>query len=267
MPEGPEVKVVTDWLDLTYRSCVIIDNQRFPEINGYCINHIHCKGKQIFFVLVKQDSSRLYLNARLGMTGRFTDNPTPIGRFWLKLKLTTIDGSLKITVSEKELHYHICYFGHIGMMTNDQYIEKLDQLGPDLLSEHVDYNVWVTKIKNKRIANKQICDFLLEQKYFCGIGNYLKCDILYICKIRPDRPLKLLTDEEIHLLYYYSINIIKQSYSCGGLTIKDFWSPLGKPGLYKTLIYDKEVDKNGYAVVKEDFKDKRTTHWVKEIQK
>ena len=71
MPEGPEVRIITEWLHLTYKLYRITnccDDYKkvfgYKKIIGYEIEWIGCKGKQIFFKLIKENSENLsgYLN-------------------------------------------------------------------------------------------------------------------------------------------------------------------------------------------------------------
>ena len=264
MPEGPEVKIVTEWLIKYCSGCTIKNNDKFPEINSYVIQRIECKGKHIFFHLFNTaDQTRKVLESHLAMTGRWSHIQGNHTRFWMVL-------SNPIVLQDWILYFDdVRKWGRISLLSTDEFVNKIDQIGPDLLSDVINPGEWHRKIKNGRIKNKMICDYLLEQKHFSGIGNYLKSDILYLCKIKPDRPLCSLSDEEINCLLQVSVSTIKESYSYGGLTIKNFWDPEGKRGLYPTKVYNKVCDCNGYKIVKIKFKgnNDRTTHWVPEVQK
>lgn len=40
-----------------------------------------------------------------------------------------------------------------------------------------------------KYPNKEICQLLIDQSFVCGIGNYLRSDILYLSKIYPYKKL------------------------------------------------------------------------------
>jgi len=275
MPEGPEVKIITDWL-CQYTGCQILNNSKYSEINGLYINKIHCKGKQIFFILQSVNGlEKKYINIRLGMTGRWSLSNEGHVRFWMVVNKynITMSSDLKTNIIDENI---VIYnsdtrnFGTVDLITNDEYIKKLNDIGPDLLSENIDLGLWEKKIKNGRIKGKKICDYLLEQKYFSGIGNYLKSEILYRCKIRPDKKLCELTDQEIKLLLIISIETIKESYKSGGLTIRDFWSPIGNKGIFNCFVYNKDKDPYGNEVIVEKFNggaNDRSTYWCPTVQK
>ena len=263
MPEIVEVEIIRKWLHDNHKGYIIKDSSRYPDILGYTIDSISRKGKQMFFKLLKSESNVLYLNCRLGLKGKWSRKMENNTRFWLKL----------VNTNQKNLEEIMLYnddsinYGDVELFTEERYKTKLTEIGPDFLNDKISYEDWKLKIKNNRLKNKQICDYLLEQKYYSGIGNYLKSEILYHAKIKPDRPLSSLTDLEISTLLDSALFIINESYKYGGLTIKDFWSPEGIQGKYPKKVYNKDKDENGYNVIISTFKDKRSTYWVPEIQK
>ena len=277
MPEIVEVEIIRKWLNDNYSGCIIRESERYPEIINTIIDSVSRKGKQIFFKLLNSKREVMYLNSRLGLQGKWSNIKGNNTRFWLKLERIDVPflkiklnehNSINVITTELMLYNDDSMnFGDIELLTNEQYVNKLEQLGPDFLNDYIDPKLWYSKLKNGRIKNKQICDFLMEQKYFSGIGNYLKSEILYHAKVRPDRTLNSLTDEEIYTLRNSALFIISESYKYGGLTIQSFWSPEGERGKYPRKVYDKEKDPNGYTVIVSHLKDKRTTYWVAEIQK
>lgn len=276
MPEGPEIKIITEWLAKNFTGTKIINNSKYPQVNGATIQEVTCKGKQIFFCLTSGTTTtpaKAYLNSRLALEGKWTLTEAKHTRFWMYLTrysavYDTSTQSIKILETPLVLYNDDTRnFGAVDLLDENGFRNKINQIGPDLLSESIDYALWVQKIKNRRIPTKQICDYLLEQKYFSGIGNYLKAEILYRCRIRPDRQLNQLTDDEIKSLFEVSIATIKEAYSYHGLTIRTYWSPEGHRGVFPLKVYNRDIDDNGYKVIKGTFDDDRTTHWVPEVQK
>lgn len=303
MPEGPEVRCITIKLNhfcqgQKLKAIKWNDNSKYrtglphyPEFSKYLpgkITGITCKGKQIIFIIeCNQSSDSIYIKSTLGLEGRwsFRHDDNKHANLWLELdsyNLYYIDSR---------------HFGNITLYTStDDLLNDLNgKVGPDLLAYAIEFNTgvevvdddddkitidkWTTKLRNKRLKNKQICQFLMEQKYFSGIGNYLKAEILYDAKIRPDRLLSQLSDQDITQLYHSTLKIIYNAFCAGGLTIKSYWQPTspseddnGKEeqeklkGKYKKVIYDCLEDPLGNPIVRETFKDGRTTHWVPQIQ-
>jgi len=57
--------------------------------------------------------------------------------------------------------------------------------GPDSIVEYVDFRKNVLDNLKNPAFNKAICETLLNQKFFNGIGNYLRAEILFRCNIPP----------------------------------------------------------------------------------
>ncbi|XP_010000548.1 PREDICTED: endonuclease 8-like 1, partial [Chaetura pelagica] len=57
--------------------------------------------------------------------------------------------------------------------------------GPCVLSEYLAFRENVLKNLDDKAFDKPICEALLNQKFFNGIGNYLRAEILYRLKIPP----------------------------------------------------------------------------------
>ncbi|NXS90323.1 NEIL1 Endonuclease, partial [Erpornis zantholeuca] len=72
--------------------------------------------------------------------------------------------------------------------------------GPCVVSEYQAFRENVLKNLDDRAFDKPICEVLLNQKYFNGIGNYLRAEILYRLKIPPFEKartvLEALKDQE-----------------------------------------------------------------------
>ncbi|NXL27832.1 NEIL1 Endonuclease, partial [Glaucidium brasilianum] len=72
--------------------------------------------------------------------------------------------------------------------------------GPCVLTEYQAFRENVLKNLDDRAFDKPICEALLNQKFFNGIGNYLRAEILYRLKIPPFEKartvLEALKDQE-----------------------------------------------------------------------
>merc|ERR1711994_899072 len=57
--------------------------------------------------------------------------------------------------------------------------------GPDSVTEYPEFRSNILQHLEDTAFNKPICEVLLNQKYFNGIGNYLRAEILYRLEIPP----------------------------------------------------------------------------------
>lgn len=305
MPEGPEVKNISDYLSKNFKGLILIsfgydDKSRyrngfpkedlFKSLLPLKLLDVFSKGKQIFFHFYSLDlackacskseprgsqaslgldsNKEIYLNSNLGMEGCWITDKKNHSNFWLyfgkKIKVGKIYGNF---ITNKLYYDDSRHLGNLSLKSEEEFIIKWNKIGPDLLSEEISIELWSFKIKNPRIKNKQICDFLLNQQYFSNVG---KSEILYDARIRPDKTLSQLSDEEIKKLLQSSLQKIKQSYLCGGVTIKSYMNPnydnTIEKKIFPLFVYNQLFDPLGNKVMKTVFNDKRTTHWVPTLQ-
>jgi len=230
MPEGPEVRNITRILNIRLAGANLISIDE-TSVNKR-IKEVACHGKLIIFVL-----ENLWLTCRLGMTGSFVfDKPKSY-----RAKLVTSIGNLYF-VDQRKL-------GKLEFLSEEELRNKLDKLGVDLLeaalSGGIEDEEWLRIIPTSR---KKVCTFLLEQDRICGIGNYLRSEILYDAKIDPFKTLDSLTREELLRLKRSCLKLILKSYMCNGLTIKNYIDPENNKGTFVCKVYRKQRDFLGNKV-------------------
>ena len=268
MPEGPEVKRNTDFLNKQLAGKMI---ENFSILSGryekhgpfkgfeamlkkmLIISEVCCKGKFIYFKF--QDGTSLWCT--LGMSAA-----------WQKKKTKHSRVSIKTTYGNEVFFNDIRNFGTLKYVTTDKELkDKLSSLGPDVLSSYVDTELYKERLDKK--PKWSIAKALMNQSVVSGIGNYLKAEILYASKISPHRLCKDLTLHEIQLIAEKSFEITNASYKSGGATILTYRDENNEKGLYsrRFMVYNHKVDPKGNKVIKETTTDKRSTYWVPGIQK
>lgn len=280
MPEGPEVKNLTLWLNKNFKykkilnikinsgkykkkstnlNKIIYNKKNFPLI----IEEINCKGKFIYFLFKNSD---IVLFVTLGMSG------------WFQL--------------EEDKHNHIQFdFNNISLYFNDyrnfgnlifsnriELNKKLLSLGPDILDKKDNFKLFQERISRKR-DDTFIASALLDQKVSAGVGNYIRAESLYISKISPYRKIKNLNENELKKLwniikqigfFYYNEKIGKKLGIIDGkynlvTKIKKSGPSKYKPEEGKFLVYRQKEDPLGNKVISEKLNN-RTIHYVKKIQ-
>jgi len=144
-----------------------------------------------------------------------------------------------------------------GLLLDEELVEK----GDEITSER-----WTEVLTQPRSSNQQVCRFLMDQRKFSGIGNYLKCEILYRAGVAPYRTLGSLTLTELERLRTQTLDTIYESFTEGGLTIATYWDPNGKKGTFQPKVYGRETDELGRRIERGVFDDGRTTYWCPETQ-
>ena len=205
-------------------------------------------------------SNGWYLLNTLGLSGTWTFN---------KLKHSNVLFKIK---DHKDLYFHdVRNFGTLQFINNmDLLDKKLEKIGFPMLDKKTTFNIFL-KIFNKyktKFSKKYIVEFLMNQEYISGVGNYIKSESLYKCKISPHRLVKDIKSNEIKKLYNSIKEIMNNSYESKGVSKKDFSDIDDNKGEYQDEleVYGKKFDKHGNKVIAEKTRDKRTTYWVKTIQ-
>ena len=266
MPEGPEVKVLVKELNTKLKNKNLNniellhgrylkkdpDNyKKFIEELPLKILEIKCKGKFIYFVMEKN----WYIFNTLGLTGNWTINDD--------LK----HNNLLFSINDIKIYYNdMRNFGTFKFINDKKILEKkLKTLGNDILEKDFTKEYVLKILNNKKKNNKTIVEILMNQKLFCGLGNYLKSEILYESKISPNRLLKDINEKE-QLLLFKNIKKISKKFYKEGSAYKTSLTNIELIDNDNFSVYKKKKDINNYNVIREPTKDKRTSFWVKEIQ-
>jgi formamidopyrimidine-DNA glycosylase len=171
--------------------------------------------------------------------------------------------------SRKILYFHDTrHFGSFNICLNQEDIDfVLKAVGPDLLNEEISFEQYNSVISMEKLKHKEICWFMMEQKFFSGVGNYILAEVLYEAKVLPTRLLETLTEKEKYDLWFYSRKILKESYQYGGVTISTYFGMNGERGIFRVKVYSQKYDPYGNPVMTGVFSNNRTSHYVPAVQK
>jgi formamidopyrimidine-DNA glycosylase len=164
------------------------------------------------------------------------------------------------------------HFGHFQWYPNGIEIDVgYDLLASSLVNQNetLDNALKLWRGWKRRFPDWQLCQALMSQKLFAGIGNYCKSECMYRARIRPDRLLKDLTENEDLVILNEAILILLEAYRAGGTTLFTFTGMEEESGPYvnQLQVYRRKTDNFGYTVKQVELKDKRTSHFVPELQK
>lgn len=261
MPEGPEVHRLAQSLHQLYVGQLLTKieintksryaSDGFPGFSKmkmpYRLLSVAAYGKKIVFSF---ETSCLV--SSLGLEGHWLTSPR--NNTGLILKFDTP------LYYDDSRHFGRCTF----CSTQAEYDDVFRDTGPDWLVDDISYQTFLSVIQ--RHPHMKLCDFLLEQKYFSGVGNYLKAEILYEARLNPHRELESL-GKEVQVLYDSIRKIISDAYSAGGTSVYTWLDPLGRKGEYCLRVYNRKFDLDGHKVIAETItKKSRTTYWVPELQ-
>ena len=216
MPELPEVEIITNELreQLTGDKIINYDVRWYKTLKietalpliGREINRFSRQGKYIIFHLDKG-----LLIAHLRMTGKFVITGEN------KYSQDHLRVLFQLASNRCLLFYDIRKFARIYFTDNVQTVIK--NIGIDLLSNNF------TKVKFEKVLRKsrvKIKSFLMNQKYFAGLGNIYTDESLFAAGLHPETYQYNLSSEEITVLYKAIRKTIKKSIRNMGTSISDY---------------------------------------------
>ena len=269
-PEGPETAKVADSLRRGMENKVLMSINLLEEAKHEGLDEIvlpkkivrvESRGKKILFTL----EDGVIIANELKMTGSWSKTSTKHSKF-------------SFILDTGEEFFFICirkWAKTYVLFTQKQKDAYFLRVGPDILRNVIPKEEWAERYRRmtkKRKGSKPylICDALLEQPIFSGIGNYLRADILYQAKIRPDKPTQELTDDEYERLRLAAHDLIRKSYKARGFSMRNYRDVDGTEGVYNTLVYNQEMCPLGHKVLRSRFNGKwpkRSMYWVPQVQK
>jgi formamidopyrimidine-DNA glycosylase len=304
MPEIIEVRKYADFILKNLKNKNIIDikilNGRYkkhkPFENFYKFKNdlplklldVKTKGKFLYIIF----ENNYYIFSTLGLNGGwcyflknknkflFSTNIDDYSKYFSDNKINSyLNQSLKhlnieFITSEGSLYYFdTLSFGTMKCITDSEELySKLNKIGPDIMDESTNLELFKEQIKKKKNLDKYIGIVLMNQKIISGIGNYLRADVLYLSKINPFRVIKKLSDEEIETIFNNSKILTWCSYDIKqAIKFKIYNKNVKLPSDYDRLffVYSQEKDIYGNKVKKIELYEgsqKRFIYYVPEIQ-
>ncbi|MBI2465230.1 bifunctional DNA-formamidopyrimidine glycosylase/DNA-(apurinic or apyrimidinic site) lyase [Candidatus Shapirobacteria bacterium] len=232
MPELPEVEVVKIYLEdkLLHQqiaSLDILNPKSFigdqSLVVGQSITSFSRVGKQLSIYL----KNGYIVLVHLKMTGQLV---------LVNNSARTVMGhptkdSLSSSLPSKSTRIILKFKNNFTLYFNDQrkfgWIQTFDpkslatfqsSLGHDIFSENFTADYLFHQLHRSSQAVKVV---LLDQHYFAGIGNIYANDSLFLSRIHPTTPANKITKEQSTKIHQHLIDIMRQSVSVGGSTMKD----------------------------------------------
>ncbi len=94
----------------------------------------------------------------------------------------------------------------------------LQKLGPDVLDPTLTATQVEARLLDKKFVRRGFPTLLLNQEFVCGLGNYLRSEVLFLAGIEPSaRPIDC-TPSQITKLAQAIVDVSRQSYETKGIT-------------------------------------------------
>ena len=248
MPEHAEVKITSEFANTIASDRIYKRIEKSPvskvktdlsiPFNEFQIQVIS-RGKELKVIFLDVNSNdRKEMLIGLGMSGTFVNirtnaKPETREKFLKHSHLRFIDEN------EDMLCFHdVRRFGKWKWIENGKWSSNR---GYDPVTEYEDFKKTLMNLyqeQNKKF-NHPISEFLMDQKYWNGIGNYLRAEMIYrVPGLNPWKNFNDLCEAELIGIIEQAKECPLQAYALQGGEFKDWNNPFGnESGEYKENIH------------------------------
>lgn len=221
MPELAELKLTADYINTLSEGRVFYNAAKNPEHKGEMFNipfksftlTAKSRGKELVVYINELNSTNILpLRMTMGMAGHFRWIPTGVFSKHSHLKFYSEEGSLDFVDVRR--------FGKWKPG-----VEWSDNRGPDPTFEFEQFKDNIINNLHKKDFDKPINEVLMNQKYFNGIGNYLRAEILYRMRLNPFQISRDFIKNNGEELFMLCKAVPELAYIMGGGQIKDWQNP------------------------------------------
>lgn len=249
MPELAELKLTADYINKNTGDTKFVSVQKNPQHKGDELNipfkkfriRAESRGKELVVAILDRYSDQIIpIRMTMGMSGHF--------------KMTNTGNEPK--------HAHLIFYTDDGVSLSFVDVRRFgkwkqgvwwsDNRGPDPTTEFETFKEHVHTNINRAAFNKPVYETLMDQKYFNGIGNYLRAEILYrLPSLNPNTSGRDAIQSHPEILDLCK-DIPMLAFAKGGGSIKDWQNPFGAEAIQEKFMLcygNKEMahkqDRNG----------------------
>jgi len=228
MPEGPEIRIMSDFINLKtsnkiFKSAYHVHKGNMPEIfeenddlKSFSISSTF-RGKKLI-LNVKSSTKEVPIYIFMGMSGSWK---------WVKTEEWSETKFTRLRFDSIDGYSLIMFGGYMGPKYSLYQNFKSSKNGPDIVEEYDEFINLISKSLNDKVFDKPIYEVLLDQKYFNGIGNYLRSTILYYADVNPFLSARDIINENSNFLRLCRDTLVT-SYKLNGGQLKDWTNPFEK---------------------------------------
>jgi formamidopyrimidine-DNA glycosylase len=245
MPELPEVETIKSQLShflpleikkisFSSKTSKLIKQSDFTPHSSDVITHFSRKGKILIFHFKNPNH---YILSHLGMSGSWRISDTA---------LDPIEGKHAHIIIETNKCF-LSYvdprrFGYIYFLNKKNFDLKMNALSMDI--SEPGFDAQHIKAIFEKSPNKVLKTFLLDQKVFSGVGNYMACEICARAKLLPTRIVKTLTKNDCQkikaVIDLIIFGAIKSSGTTFGGGYRDAYGEKGE-GIQHLVVFHQKI--------------------------
>jgi len=216
MPEGPEIRRAADMI-----AADIVGNKtrkvwfglaplkRFEKhLSGTTVTAIDTRGKAMLTRF--HNGLSIYSHNQL------------YGRWYLLKAGESIDTRRQLRLAiHTDSHTALLYSAsEIQVLTPEQEANHpfLSRLGPDVLNPATTVAGVMKRLQEPRFRNRRLGRLLADQGFLAGLGNYLRCEILFLAALSPSARPADCDPDRLEELAGLLLQLPRRSYQTRGIT-------------------------------------------------
>ncbi len=216
MPEGPEIRRAADEVadaiqgKIATRVTFGLDRLKPMEVllSGHKVVAVETYGKAMLTRF--EHGQNIYSHNQL--YGRWYTAPTG--------QRPDISRQLRLSIETADRWALLYSASDIAVLPDAALADHpfLSTLGPDVLDSSVTVETIEARLSSPRYRNRRLGNFLTEQRFVAGLGNYLRCEILFWSGLAANIRPADLDGAQRHQLAENILALPRQSYRTGGIT-------------------------------------------------
>lgn len=223
MPEAPEIRIMSDFINQNSKSNKFKklfhvekgNNAVDSNYDEYVVS-ADFYGKQLQLNFINSQDT-MNISVFMGMSGNWKLVPT---QSWSDTKFT------RMRLDRDDGMSLLLYGGYMGPKYKIGGFNT--KRGFDIVKDFDKFKNNVLDNLSAKVFDKPICEMLLDQRYFDGVGAYLVSEIVGRLDVDPFRNLKSFSKDELDSLFKMIHKCISESYTFGGGELISWTNPMYK---------------------------------------
>ncbi|HHH48309.1 MAG TPA: endonuclease VIII [Gammaproteobacteria bacterium] len=216
MPEGPEIRRAADRV----AECIagqVAETVWFAfehlkpferQLSGVQVRAVEARGK----AMLTRFANGLVIYSHNQLYGRWYCCPAG--------ERPDIKRQLRLAIHNRKSSALLYSASDIEVLREDELASHpfLSRLGPDVLDPATGRALLLKRLNDRRFRSRRLGSLLTDQGFVAGLGNYLRCEILFVAGLHPCLRSVQLTDAQRLKLVDAMLQLPRQSYETGGIT-------------------------------------------------
>ncbi len=216
MPEGPEIRLAADKLADAVQGRVA-EQVWFGQpalkchealLSGRQIESVESRGK----AMLTRFEGGLNIYSHNQLYGRWMIMPAG--------ELPETNRQLRLAIHNSDHSALLYSASDISVLKDAELVQHpfLKKLGPDLLGGELTVLQIAARLAEPKFSRRQLGALLIDQSFITGIGNYLRCEILFVARLAPNVTVGMCDAATLNRLATVIDQLIWQSYKTAGIT-------------------------------------------------